>query len=314
VASLIAATHHTDGAWGGVALALVLLVLPEAVGVFAAEVQTASSVTAGALIGTLVLAATLHTDGDMRAALAGATAALGVVAVALQLQGRPARLRTTVAVASVVIAPMSYALLVNNAAAFAHVNAAFAVVSLGVATLWRLPRGDALSVRSGAAVCAVVFATAAVDIQLHLDRVTTPEAYVLTPAIGMVALGVAAMLRWTSTSSWSLTPGLVLGLLPTVYLALGEDRSRQAIALGAAAVLVVIGAQMRVVGPLAVGGGTLSLVVLRLVGPEVKRVPEWVALGVVGVVLLVLGATWEQRMLDARRAAHAIRPRIAALR
>jgi hypothetical protein len=53
---------------------------------------------------------------------------------------------------------------------------------------------------------------------------------------------------------------------------------------------------------------------VRVLGPEVSRLPHWVALGVVGAVLLSLGATWEARLLDIRRAAHAVRPRIGALR
>ena len=122
------------------------------------------------------------------------------------------------------------------------------------------------------------------------------------------------MFVWPEMSSWVLAPGLVLGLLPTLVLALHGDGSREAVALAAGAALVVVGSQLRLAGPLAVGAAVMSLVVLRLVGPEMKRVPEWVALGVVGIILLALGATWEARMLDLRRAAHALRPRIAALR
>ena len=312
--SLVAAEEHSSGMWGGVALVLVLLALPEVVSRSYADVDTASSVTAGVLGGALVVAVTLRSGGDVRVTVAGAFAAVGAVLAALRVAGRSARWRWAAVAASITVAAASYASLSKAPAPFAHLNVAFAVVSIGIAVGWPRRSADSVLVRSIAGVSGVVFASLGADIMLQLDHVRTPELYVLVPAVGMIALGSAAMLLWRETSSWVLAPGLVLGLLPTVMLALGNDSPRQAVALAAGAVLIVIGAQTRLVGPLAVGAGVLSVVILRVVGPEMTKVPEWVALGVIGTVLLTLGATWEARMLDLRRATHALRPRIAALR
>ena len=313
-ASVVATAGHTTGTWAGVALALLLFELPEATGITAADFEVPTSTAAGVLAGALVVAAGQSAVGDVQVAIAGALAALGVAISALRLHGPAHRLRRAMAVASLTGVAATYALTSHHVATFAHINMTYAVVCIATAIGWRGRTDDALLVRGLAAVAAVPFATAGVDLQLHLAGVTTPEAYVLVPALGMVLVAAAAMVVWPATSSWVLAPGLVLGLLPTLTRALGNDGPRQAVALGAAAALVVIGAQLRLVGPLSVGAAVLSLVVLRLVGPEVKRVPEWVALGVAGIVLLTLGATWEARMLDLRRAAHAWRPRIAALR
>ena len=313
VASIVAATWHGDGTWAGVVLVVLLLALPEATGVKA--VEGPMSLAAGGMAGALVVASCWRLAGDTQVAVAVGMAMLGVaVGLVTRLHEPLVRVRRAVQVACLTCTTATYALVSADLTTFAHINVAYAVVCLAIAIGCSGQSENARVVRGGAAVSTVLFATVGVDLLLHLHGVTTPEPYVLVPALGLVVLGAAAMYTWPETSSWVLAPGLVLGLLPTVSRALGHDGPRQALALGAAAVLVIIGAQLRLAGPLSVGAGVLSLVVLRLVGPEVKRVPEWVALGVVGIVLLMLGATWESRMLDVRRAAHALRPRIAALR
>ena len=314
VASVVAAVLHRPGSLAGGALVVLLLVLPDASGVADPDVEKASAYAAGVLAGALAVAATHRWAGDAQVALGAAMAILGLGITMAPLQGGVVlRARRALQAASVTVVAATYALVSSDPAPFAHVNIAYAVLCV-VAAGWPARAGNAPNPRAAAAVAAVAFATIGVDLQLHLDRVTTPEAYVLVPAVGMLALGAAAMVVRRDTPSWCLVPGLVLGLLPTLWLALGGDSSREALALAAGAALVVVGAQLRLAAPLAVGGTVLALVVSRLVGPEVKRVPEWVALGTVGVVLLTLGATWEARMLDLRRAAHAVRPRIAALR
>jgi hypothetical protein len=293
---------------------LVLLALPEVPELSGADVEIGLSATAGALGGALVVAATQRVEADAFVAVAAAFAPIGAVLAAVRVTGRAARLRWFMLAGSATVAAISYALLAHAPAPFAHLNIAFAVVSVGVAVAWPRRGRDSELVRSIAAVSGVVFASVGADLLLTLDHNRTPELYVLVPAAGMVALGSAAMRAWRETPSWVLAPGLALGLLPTVVLALGDDSPRQAVALAAAAALVVIGMHSRLVGPLAVGAAVLSLIILRVLAPEMARLPEWVTLGVVGTVLLTLGATWEARMLDVRRAAHALRPRIAAFR
>lgn len=313
--SVAAAVAHRPGSLAGCALVVLLLVLPEASGLANWAVEKLSSYAAGVLAGALVVAATLRWSGDAHVVLGGAMACVGIAITMVRLRrGAVVRVRTALQATSLTVAAGTYALVSHDPAPFAHVNIAYAVICVVFAAGWRARAANALIARAIAAVAAVPFSTIGVDLQLHLGRVTTPEAYVLVPAAGMLALGAAAMVRWRETSSWCLVPGLALALWPTLWFALGGDSGREAMVLAAGAALVVAGAQLRLAAPLAVGGTVLTLVVSRLLGPEVTRVPEWVALGAVGIVLLVLGATWEARLLDLRRAAHAVRPRIAALR
>ena len=314
VSAVVAAVAGRPGSYAGGVLVVLLLALPEASGVATAAMQKASAAAAGLLAGELALALTHQSPSALRVGIAGGAGVLGIAVISLSLQGFLARLRLAVQLASLTVCLVTYCLVIDDSAAFAHLNLTYAALCLALAAGWRMRGDSALTVRAVAAVAAVPFATIGADLQLNLGRVTTPEAYVLVPAVGLLALGAAAMLVSRQASSWCLAPALVLGVLPTLWLALEGDSARQALALGAGAAIVVIGAQLRLAAPLAVGGGVLGLLVLRLVGPEVKHVPEWVALGAVGIVLLFLGATWEARLLDLRRAAHALRPRIAALR
>jgi hypothetical protein len=54
----------------------------------------------------------------------------------------------------------------------------------------------------------------------------------------------------------------------------------------------------------------VALLALRHLTPMSDAVPRWVSLAVLGVALLVVGITWEQRLRDLRAA----RAYIAALR
>ncbi|MGV9553817.1 SCO7613 C-terminal domain-containing membrane protein, partial [Streptomyces ardesiacus] len=53
------------------------------------------------------------------------------------------------------------------------------------------------------------------------------------------------------------------------------------------------------------GGGALALVTLHELAPYLAQVvgalPRWVPLALAGLLLLVLGATYEQRLREARR-------------
>ena len=51
-----------------------------------------------------------------------------------------------------------------------------------------------------------------------------------------------------------------------------------------------------------VGSGALAFVVLGRLGPYAPLLPRWLVLTAVGLVLLVLGATYERRRQQAREA------------
>jgi hypothetical protein len=135
---------------------------------------------------------------------------------------------------------------------------------------------------------------------LYAAGVVAPEPY--TDPIAGVAL-VAGFLRrrnvTATTSFLAYGPGLSGLLLPSLAWALftpGVERPLLLAALSTA--VVIIGAQQGLRAPLILGGATLLITALRLMAPYETMVPRWVEVGTAGTVLLVLGATYEQRRRD----------------
>jgi hypothetical protein len=139
-----------------------------------------------------------------------------------------------------------------------------------------------------------------VDLGVHV-----PEAYTLPSALVLAAVGVWRLRQDDSsaTLTW-LTPGLLLGTVPSLLAMIDEPASLRALLLGVACLaLTVGGATARWSAPLVVGASVGALLVLRELAPYAHHVPTWTAIGVSGVALLVVGVTWESRMHDVRRAA-----------
>ena len=146
---------------------------------------------------------------------------------------------------------------------------------------------------------------------LDLD-VDVVEAYTLPSALALVVVG-AWRLREDERSATvkALAPGLMLATVPSLLAVLDDPSSLRALLLGAACLgLTLVGAVLRWSAPLVVGSVVGALLVLRELAPYAAAVPTWVTIGIAGVVLLVVGITWESRMRDVRRASHYV----AALR
>ena len=159
-----------------------------------------------------------------------------------------------------------------------------------------------------------LWASIAVGASLGLHHVTTLEAYVVTPGLVCLALGLVALTRLPAVPSWVLMPAALVTLTPTLLLALRHDLDRQVVLLVVGAGLVGLGAQLRLVCPLAVGTTVVSVLTLRLLGPQIVQLPRWLTLSIIGAALILLGATWERRLQDMRNAADRVRPLVAALR
>jgi hypothetical protein len=76
----------------------------------------------------------------------------------------------------------------------------------------------------------------------------------------------------------------------------------RALLLGVACLaLVLVGLRLRWSAPVAHAAVVGALLVVREAGPYVgDSVPRWAVIGFAGALLVVLGATWEQRLADAR--------------
>lgn len=133
---------------------------------------------------------------------------------------------------------------------------------------------------------------------LRLDRgVEAPELYTVPAALVLLAGGIYRLRTDPGASSLrALSSGLVLGLLPSLLLALDEPVTvRGALIAAAGLAVLAAGVRARWTAPVLAGALTTGLVALRHLGPVAEAVPRWVSLAAVGLVLLLVGITWEAR-------------------
>ncbi|MGW7404380.1 SCO7613 C-terminal domain-containing membrane protein [Streptomyces sp. NPDC054833] len=153
---------------------------------------------------------------------------------------------------------------------------------------------------------AALFALAA-WVRLASWGVSAPEAYTLPVTVPALFLGVLRRRHDPRTSSWTAYgPGLGATLLPSLAAAWGAPHWTRPLLLGTAALLLtLLGARHRLQAPLVLGGGVLTLVALHELAPYLVQMagalPRWVPPALAGLLLLALGATYEQRIRDVRR-------------
>ncbi|MEU6157982.1 hypothetical protein [Streptomyces sp. NPDC047130] len=150
-------------------------------------------------------------------------------------------------------------------------------------------------------------------VRLAAWEVTAPEAYALPVAVPMLVLGVVRRRRDAAVSSWSAyAPGLAAGLLPSLLAAWADAHATRPLLLGLAALAVTVaGAVRRLQAPLVLGGAVLVLDALHELAPYLVQalgaLPRWAPPAAAGLLLLLLGSTYERRLRDARRAREALR-------
>ncbi|WP_435850637.1 SCO7613 C-terminal domain-containing membrane protein [Streptomyces olindensis] len=144
-------------------------------------------------------------------------------------------------------------------------------------------------------------------VRLAAWDVSTPEAYTLPVTVPALLVGVLRRRRDPRTSSWTAYgAGLTATLLPSLVAAWGDPHWTRPLLLGTAALLVtLLGARHHLKAPLVLGGSVLALVTLHELAPYVVQVtgalPRWAPPALAGLLLLALGATYEQRIQDVRR-------------
>jgi cell division protein FtsW (lipid II flippase) len=132
--------------------------------------------------------------------------------------------------------------------------------------------------------------------------VQAPEPYVLPIAAFVLGVGHLRRRSDPTASSWAYAPGLSLALVPSLLFSLEEETLTRSLLVGLAALVVVLlGARGRLQAPLVVGALVLGAVAVDLVGPYAAALPRWLSLGAAGALLLVVGATYEQRRRDLER-------------
>ncbi|HET6855484.1 MAG TPA: hypothetical protein VFH94_00085 [Streptomyces sp.] len=221
-------------------------------------------------------------------------AAVAVIAARLPRRSLVLPLEITAAAAAL----LAIALAAGDAATLALVLALCGVIAAGTAV-----RADRRAV-GYAAVALFVLAT---WVRLAASDVVAPEAYTLPVTAPALVVGVLRRRKDPQASSWAAYgPGLAATLLPSLFAAWGDQHWLRPLLLGAAALAVTLtGARHRLQALLVLGGTVLALDALHELAPYVVQVvgtlPRWLPPALVGLLLLAVGATYEQRLRDARR-------------
>ncbi|MEY9989934.1 hypothetical protein ABIE67_001966 [Streptomyces sp. V4I8] len=216
-----------------------------------------------------------------------------------------ARLGSSPATVPVEIAGALAGLLaVGLAAASADLPMLALVLALcGVITVGTAIRADRRPVAYASAALFVL----ATWVRLAAWDVGTPEAYTLPVTVPALLVGALHRRRDPQTSSWTAYgPGLAATLVPSLVTAWGDPQWTRPLLLGLAALAVtLLGARHHLQAPLLLGGAVLALDALHELAPYIAQVtdalPRWVPPALAGLLLLAIGATYEQRLRDARK-------------
>ncbi len=132
--------------------------------------------------------------------------------------------------------------------------------------------------------------------------IRTPEVYTLPAALGLALFAVPALRA--GAASWAAEgPAVAVALLPSALVVVAEPTAVRLVGVvTAAAALTVTGALTHRQAPFVLGAGALAVVVLGRLAPYAPLLPRWVTLAAAGLVLLVVGATYERRRQQAREA------------
>ena len=139
-------------------------------------------------------------------------------------------------------------------------------------------------------------------VRLAEAGVTAPEPYVAPVAVAALVFGVLRRRATRCSSFEAYGPGLSVALLPSLVASLDDAEPTRGLVLLVVAVgVVLLGVRGRLLAPLAVGGGVIVLEGMNLLAPYAAALPRWSLLAAAGVLLVAVGATYEQRLRDVTR-------------
>ncbi|GAA2948330.1 hypothetical protein GCM10010446_36900 [Streptomyces enissocaesilis] len=231
-----------------------------------------------------------------QAAWAVLTVPAATAALAARVRGHATALPLEVTGAAAAL--LAAGLAAGHAPALASVLALCGVIAAGTAV-----RAD----RRPVGYAALVLFVLAGWVRLAASDVAVPEAYTLPVTVAALAVGALRRRRDPRASSWTAYgPGLAATLLPSLVAAWGDEHWLRPLLLGAAALAVTLtGAGRRLQALLVLGSVVLALDALHELAPYVAQVvgalPRWLPPALAGLLLLTVGATYEQRLRDARR-------------
>ena len=133
-------------------------------------------------------------------------------------------------------------------------------------------------------------------------QVETPEAYTGPAALGLLVIAIPALR--SGARSWA-AEGAAVGaaLVPSALVVVADPTAlRLVLVLAAATAVTVAGTFLHRQAPFVIGAGVLLVVTVGRLAPYAPLLPRWVTLGTAGLLLLVVGATYERRRQQAREA------------
>ncbi|MFF4093707.1 SCO7613 C-terminal domain-containing membrane protein [Streptomyces sp. NPDC001834] len=266
-----------------------------------AQAVVACGAVACATVLALAAGASLGLDGHRAAPVVLVVPALTVL-VGARLRGRPPGL--AVEASGALAAVVAVGIAVPDQAFLALVLALCGVLAAGTAL-----RPERRPVAGYAATTLFVLAA---WLRLSASGVSAPEAYTLPVTLPALVIGVLRRRRDPEASSWTAYgAGLAATLVPSLLAAWTDPHWQRPLLLGTAAlVITLVGARLRLQALLLLGGAVLALDAVHELAPYVVQVvgalPRWVPLALAGVLLLAVGATYEQRLRDARRLKEAL--------
>ncbi|MFD7895084.1 SCO7613 C-terminal domain-containing membrane protein [Streptomyces sp. NPDC059743] len=230
-----------------------------------------------------------------------AVAVLAVPATVALLAARPSTrpVAVPIEITAAGAALLAVILASGRAPVLALVLALCGVIAAGTAV-----RAERRTVAGYTATALFVLAT---WVRLAASEVSVPEAYTLPVTLPALAVGLLRRRRDPAASSWTAYgPGLAATLLPSLLAAWGDTHWSRPLLLGIAALAITLaGARLGLQAPLILGGTVLALVALHELAPYVVQVvgalPRWLPPALAGLLLLAVGATYEQRLKDAHK-------------
>jgi hypothetical protein len=132
--------------------------------------------------------------------------------------------------------------------------------------------------------------------------VETPEVYTLPAAAGLLVIAVPRLR--SGAPSWAAEGAAVgVALVPSAFVVVADPTAlRLSLVIAAAVACTVVGTLLHRQAPFALGAGVLLLVTVGRLSPYAPLLPRWLTLGTAGLLLLVVGATYERRRQQAREA------------
>jgi hypothetical protein len=179
-----------------------------------------------------------------------------------------------------------------------------AMASLACAVVGVMAVGTALRPdRRAAAYVGTGFLLAASWLRLIASDITVVEAYTAPFSAVLVGFGWWRA-RGRQISSWVVYgPGLASTLVPSTFAVLmAESGGLRPLLLGLGALAVTLaGARLHLQAPALLGGSVLAIVAIHELAPWIARLPSLIPLAAGGLLLVLLGATYEARVRDARK-------------